>query len=63
MEEEKARYKAASLSLASKLLQELRSNTDDAKMFFGDDLYKAYRTATNEAVNEVNTIRGKIRNL
>lgn len=59
---EMAKYKARSLSLCEKLLHELRENRDDADLFFGGDIHKAYVNATDTAVNEVINIRARIRN-
>ena len=62
MEEELAKYKAQSLQLCERILAELKRNQDDADLFFGGEIHKAYVSATDKAINEARTLRNKIRN-
>ena len=63
MEEEVEKYRNASLYYCNKLLNEIQRNQEDIDLFFGGDLYKAYHTATEQAVDKANQVRMKIRNL
>lgn len=63
MEEELEKYRAYSLSLCEKLIYSLKRNQNDAASFFGGDIYRAYQTATEEAIEKAQKCRNKIRNL
>ena len=52
-----------SVSLCDRLLTALEENREDARLFFGGEVYRAYETATERAKNKVKKIKSEIRNL
>lgn len=63
MQEELEQHRANSLALCEKLLNDLKRNQDDADSFLGGDIYKAYVSATEKAIEKARKSRNKIRNL
>ena len=63
MDEGAEQYRRVSLSYCDKLLAEVKQNQEDAELFFGGDLYKAYADATEQAEKKIKKIRTRIRNL
>lgn len=63
MQEELERFRLVNLSLCDRLLAMLEENREEARLFFGGELYQAYDTVTDKAKNKIHVIRNKLRNL
>lgn len=63
MEEELEKYRANCLWLCEKLMADLSRNQSDAHRIFGGEVYKAYLSATDKAIEKARKSRNKIRNL
>ena len=63
MTEDILKHKDQSLALCRKLVRELENNEEDAKKFFGGEIYKSYLNATDVAKSKMLSIQTKIRNL
>lgn len=63
MQEEMERYRLDSVLLCDRLLTSLEENREDARLFFGGEVYQAYDAATDLAESKIKRIRNKIRNL
>ena len=63
MNEELEKARADSLYLCQKLINELVRTQSDIPSFMGGDVYKAYMSATEKAIDTAVKCRYKIRNL
>lgn len=63
MEEETEKYRAVSLEYCQRLLREIKRDREDAKLFFGGEIYKSYAAATDKAVDKAIKVQTKIRHL
>lgn len=63
MEEQLEKYRDESIALCSRLIANLNQNQADAAAFFGRDMYRAYLSATEAAIDKAQQCRYKIRNL
>ena len=63
MQEELEQSRSDALSLCDRLLAALEKNQEDGRSFFAGEVHQAYDAATDKAINKVQKIRNKIRNL
>ena len=63
MEDEIAQHRAHSLAICQNFLLELRRFQEDANIFFGGEIHKAYVAATEQAIHQVSKIQNRIRSL
>ncbi len=63
MDEEIYKLKMRSLYLCDRLQSDLARFKDDTHSFFGDEIYRAYIKATDQAQEKARHIRTKIRNI
>lgn len=63
MQEELEQCRSEALVLCNRLLAALAENRDDARSFFGGELYHTYDTAMDKAEGQVQKIKNMIRNL
>ena len=63
MQEDLEQCRIDSLALCDRLLVLLEENQEDARLFFGGEVYQSYETVTETAKNKVRKIRSKIKNL
>lgn len=63
MDEKAIMYKEEGLMLCNRLINELESNIDDARRFFGGELNKAYVQANDKALEQARSIRNRLRSI
>lgn len=63
MDDELYRLKMKSQMLCDRLTNNLAQNKDETHHFFGGEIYRAYIKANDCAIEEVNYIQRKIRNI
>lgn len=56
-------YRENSLALCNRLLSELEENRIESTRFFGEEIQRAYASATDRAIVETRNVRNRIRNL
>lgn len=63
MEDKMEELRAHSVYLCNRLVNEFEKNGDDADLFFGGEMHKAYIKANDKAIEKAKNIRTRIKNL